>query len=180
MMVPEEHEDYVQAVVFSELGPDGTDARAWITNRPLTNRELTQIGLKSISLMTSEDRQGSVQLDGSRTDPKEIINQEGTFGIIPFADQESIGICYLLIYNDVKGDVRYSTISVLFHEEHKSFLFENHDDMKKLIKFVAFEILKKIINEELPIPFIQQQLELLLEKINRLRDQKVPEDSTYN
>ncbi|MHA1684323.1 MAG: hypothetical protein ACTSUE_25525, partial [Promethearchaeota archaeon] len=62
----------------------------------------------------------------------------------------------------------------------KSFLFENHDDMKKLIKFVAFEILKKIINEELPIPFIQQQLELLLEKINRLRDQKVPEDSTYN
>nr|MDO8119577.1 hypothetical protein [Candidatus Sigynarchaeota archaeon] len=157
----------VVLIVYTELLPEGPSPIAYIsTKRAPQSTNVFNVALKSIALLTSDD---VVPNPDVFKDPKVIVDESDAFGIIPYPDQDAVGMSYAFTYAKGEGAIN-CTLSILVPEAEKNYLFENHQSLRSVLKYTAYELLKilvsndrKSIHGKLTIP-----LQNLLEKLYRL------------
>jgi hypothetical protein len=131
-----------ELIVFSQLIDEGASPVAWYPNDVVSITELTNISLKSISLLLG-DKPDNATLN----DPRFIVDLKNTFAIIPFPDQDRVAMVYMFNYMDAQGQNVVCTITILVNAV-KKFLLEQHEGVKQLLKFTAFEILKLLVRKK--------------------------------
>ncbi|HME51885.1 MAG TPA: hypothetical protein VKM55_06690 [Candidatus Lokiarchaeia archaeon] len=137
-----ETDHVAELIVFSQLIDEGATPVAWYPADVVSVTELTNISLKSISLLVG-DKPDKALLN----DPRFIVDLKNTFAIIPFPDQARVGMIYMFSYTDVKDQNVVCTITIMVNEE-KKFLLDQHEGVEQLLKFTAFEILKLLVRKK--------------------------------
>jgi hypothetical protein len=156
----------ITGILYSTLSEGGTEPVALVSSAEFETKDLINISLKSISLLTPDE---IVRVFSK--DPKQIIQQENVFGIIPYPDIDMSGLSYLFRYLGPNDNTICCTLTVLVMQKDKAVLFEEHDTIEKMLKFTAFEVLKVVIkdgdDEEATMAGIIEQLTKLKEKLDR-------------
>jgi hypothetical protein len=154
----------ITGVLYSTLAEGGTEPIACV-GQSFEMKDLINISLKSISLLTPDE---IVRVFSK--DPKQIIQHENVFGIIPYPDMGMLGLSYLFRYSGMDDNTICCTLTVLVMQKDKNFLFDKHDIIEKMLKFTAFEILKVVIkggdDPEIVMGSINEQLTNLKEKLD--------------
>lgn len=131
----------VSAVVYSELIEEGATPVAWFPpGEAISFMDLTNISLKSISLLVG-DKPDRARLN----DPRFIVDQTNAFAIIPFPDQDTVAIAYMFNYTNSDDKNVICTITAAVNSRLRNFLFEKHENIERLLKFTAFELLKVVM-----------------------------------
>lgn len=160
--------DIIFSAIYCELLHEGTTPVAWATTLDGVNiRDMLNVALKSISLMSFDD------VDGQAPEqPRAIVDGKDAFGIIPYPDQDSISIVYLFEYTRAgeTPEKITATLSLLARTGDRGRLIAMHEPVKQLMKYHAYEILKVVVDQAVsdPRPAITALLETLLAKVNRL------------
>ncbi|MFX0098256.1 MAG: hypothetical protein ACFFCS_01665 [Candidatus Hodarchaeota archaeon] len=157
---------FIHSILYTEFTENGQETKAMFSIENLSSRTLTQIGINSYSLMISENS----TVENGDKDAKQIIEEKNEFGIIPYVDQESTGISYLFHYKNKKKEDIHCTLTILFYRDSKEFLFKNHQEVKKILKYGAFKILKLNLGAIEPTPNdLNRQIIRIMEKLIRLK-----------
>ncbi len=155
----------VIAVVYSELIEEGATPVAWYPpGEAISYMDLTNISLKSISLLVG-DKPDRARLNDARF----IVDQTNAFAIIPFPDQDTVAIAYMFNYTNGDGKNVICTVTATVNAKLRNFLFDEHEDIEKMLKFTAFELLKVVMREKaFKKGDLDSLLQVLHEKLNRL------------
>jgi hypothetical protein len=155
----------IEAIVYSELVNEGAIPVAWYPpDEQISYIDLTNISLKSISLLVG-DKQDKAWLN----DPRFIVDQTGSFAIIPFPDQDTVAIAYMFNYTSASQQNVISTITATVKTKQRHFLFDKHGDIEQLLKFSAFELLKLVMRvKNYKREDLVAQLKVLHEKLAKL------------
>ena len=137
-----EAEHAAELIVFSQLIDEGATPVAWYPNDVVSITELTNISLKSISLLLG-DKPDKALLN----DPRFIVDLKNTFAIIPFPDQGRVAMVYMFNYSNAQDQNVVCTITLMV-KAAQQFLLEQHESVEQLLKFTAFEILKLIVRKK--------------------------------
>lgn len=136
-----EAEHAAELIVFSQLIDEGATPVVWYPNDVVSITDLTNISLKSISLLVG-NKIDKILLN----DPRFIVDLKNTFAIIPFPDQHRVGMVYMFNYTDDNNQNIVCTITIMVNAA-KKFLLEKHEVVEQLLKFTAFEILKLLVRK---------------------------------
>ncbi|MEX2682746.1 MAG: hypothetical protein Q6373_014240 [Candidatus Sigynarchaeota archaeon] len=155
----------VAAIVYAELIEEGATPVAWYPpGESISYIDLTNISLKSISLLVG-DKPDHARLNDARF----IVDQENAFAVIPFPDQDAVGIAYMFNYTNVDGKNVICTITATVNAKLRNFLFEKHENIEQMLRFTAFEVLKIVMREKAyKKDDLVSRLQLLHEKLTKL------------
>jgi hypothetical protein len=131
-----------ELIVFSQLIDEGATPVAWYPNDVVSITELTNISLKSISLLLG-DKPDKMLLN----DPRFIVDLKDSFGIIPFPDLNCEAMVYIFNYTDTHDQNVVCTITIMVNAA-KKFLLDKYEGVEHLLKFTAFEILKLLVRKK--------------------------------
>ena len=157
----------IVAIVYSELIDEGATPVAWYPpGEAISFIDLTNISLKSISLLVG-DKPDRARLN----DPRFIVDQTNAFAIIPFPDQDTVAIAYMFNYTNGDGKNVICTVTATVNAKLRNFLFDKHEDIEKMLKFTAFELLKVVMRvKRFKKEDLVSLLQALHEKLSRLAD----------
>jgi Ras-related GTP-binding protein A/B len=101
-----------------------------------------QIAVKSISLLITDYCFENNQ--------KETLEKVKIIGVLPFPDMQSIALTYFLyFYSDKKKRHIPATLSLLVHENKRSFIYDNINRLEKNIEKFSSVIIKLVKNNHL-------------------------------